>query len=102
TNWKEYLATAPPEAFGEFVERFEWSTGQPDAQQLPVALRARILALGFARDELEAEAVADGLFVHVTRVLSTAGLKRLTVEDRARLLAAPTLPAEDRAILGQL
>ena len=99
TNWKEYLATATPEEFREFVERFEWSTGQPDAQQLPLALRTRIHSFGFARDEFEAEAVADRLFVHVARLLSTAGVKRLTVEDRVRLLAAPTLPASDRDLV---
>ncbi len=102
TTWKGFLTGASPDEFGAFVDRFEWSTGQPDAAQLPAVLRVAIISLGFARDGVEAEAVADRLFVHVMRLLSTAGVKRLTVEERSRALAAPTLPASDRDILVQL
>jgi hypothetical protein len=100
--WKEYLATAKPTEFREFAERFEWATGQPNAEQQPVALRGRLLALEFARDESDAVAMAERLFMHVARMLAAAGLKRLTIEDRAQVLTAPTLPAQDRALLAQL
>ncbi len=101
-GWQGYLATVGLEEFKEFIERFEWSTGQPDAERLLVALRARVIALGFARDESEADALADRLFVFVTRLLTRAGPKRLTVEERARLLTAPTLLEADRALLAHL
>lgn len=101
-QWREFLATATPEVFKEFIEQFEWSIGQPDARQLTIALRHEILALGFARGDAEASAVADRLFVFVARMLGTAGLKRLTVEERTHQLAAPTLPEEERNQLAQL
>lgn len=100
--WKEFLTSAPAEEFRTFIDRLEWSTGQPDAVVLPVKLRGLLLSLGLAGTEGEAEALADRLFVHVMRLLSTPGIKRLTVEDRGRVLVAPTLPASDRYLLSQL
>ena len=102
TAWRTYLTTASVEDFRWFIDRFEWSTGQPDAEQLPIDLRGRVISLGFAQDEIEAQAVCDRLFVHVARLLGKAGIKRLTVEGRSHLLAQPTLPASDRGALGQL
>lgn len=102
TAWNEYLTAATPDRFREFIERFEWSTGNLDAIQLPVALRSRIIAVGLATDEVEAGAIADRLFVYVARLLSTAGLKRLTLKDRTEVAAAPALSAEDHKLLTQL
>jgi hypothetical protein len=100
--WKGFLGAVPTQEFRVFIERFEWSTGQPDAVEMPIAIRGTILSRGFARDGVEPEAIADRLFVHVMRLLSTTGVKRLTAEERSRVLAAPTLPASDRNVLVQL
>lgn len=100
--WVDFLRGASADQVRDFIDRFEWSTGQTDAAEMPVALRRTLLTLGFASDEADAEAVADRLFAHVMRLLSTAGTKRLTVEDRGLVLAAPTTPASDRAVLAEL
>ena len=101
-TWKSYIKNVKPEAFREFIDRLEWSTSQPDAMQLPVVVCSRILSLRFAAVEAEAQAIADRLFVYVARLLGTAGIKRLTVEDRDRVMVAPALPAADRELLAQL
>lgn len=100
--WKTYIEGITPEVFREFIDRFEWSTANPDATKLPLLLRSRILSLRAGADEIEAQAIVDRLFVHVARLLSTVGAKRLTVEDRTRLLNEPTLPAADRELLANL
>lgn len=102
TAWSGFLASATIDELRAFVDRFEWCTGRPEAWELPVALRGTILSLGLAQEVLEAEAVADRLFAHVMRLLATSGIKRLTVEERHRVLAAPTLPAADREVLARL
>ena len=101
-SWKEHLAATTPVEFRAFVERFEWSVGRPDAEELRSEITARVLALDFAREPPAAEAVADRLFVHVARLLATAGLKQLTAADRTPLLAAPPLPTADRALIALL
>ncbi len=101
-SWLDFLVTAPPEQMRTFIDRFEWSAGQPEAAEMPVVLRGTLLSLGYATDGVEAEATTDRLFVHVMRLLATSGIKRLAVEDRERVLAAPALSASDRRVLGQL
>jgi hypothetical protein len=100
--WIAYLRTASVEELRAYIDRFEWSTGQPNAEQLPSGLPSRVLSLGLATDEIEAGAVCDRMFVYVARLLTKAGSKRLTVEDQTSLLAQPTLPAADREVLKQL
>jgi hypothetical protein len=90
------------EDFQDFIERFEWSTDQPDAAQLPIDLLDKIIALGLARDEVDAKAVADRLFVHVCRLLGTSGTKRLTIEGRKLLLDQLALPVADRELMAHL
>lgn len=101
TAWTAYLAAATAVEFGGFVARFEWSTSQPAAAQLPTVLRSAVRAHGIA-DTTTADAVIDRLFVHVARLLSTPGMKRLAPADLGRLLAAPTLPDADRDRLAHL
>lgn len=102
TAWVEFLRSSPAEQFRNYIDRFEWSMGQTDAAEMPSTLRSTLLSHGFATDGAEAEAVSERLFVHIMRLLSTTGIKRLTVGDRDRVLAAPTLPASDRTILAEL
>jgi len=102
TGWQSFLTTASAKTFLEFILRFEWSMGQPSAEQLPMRIRADVVALGYAKDEIEAEAVVERMFVHVARLISESDLKRLTVEGRVRLLSAPTLPLSDRKALADL
>src|SRR5262249_39023625 len=66
TAWMGYLTTATTEVFKEYIDRFEWSTGRPDAKQLSNELPDLMMSLGFARDEVEAKAIFDRLFVYVT------------------------------------
>jgi len=100
--WRTYLRSTSAQEFQTYIERFEWSTGQLDGDQLPARIVEQAIASGFAKDQAESHAICNCLFMHITRLLAKPGIKRLTVLERSRLLAQPMLPDAERETLLQL
>jgi hypothetical protein len=73
------------------IRTFEWGTGSDDARPLAAALRQRLVDSGRAADLDGAQSLYERLFHHVFKLISSAGLKRLTPTDLAGVLALPTL-----------
>jgi hypothetical protein len=84
------------------IRTFEWGTGSEDAFSLATSLRQQLLDSGRATDPHHAQCLYERLFLHVFKLISRAGLKRLTPADLVGLLALPTLSDADRAILERL
>lgn len=102
TDWQAFLTTESTDGFRTFIEQFEWRTSRPSASDIVGHLHKKIESHGIASSQTEAQAVYERLFFYVSRLLSTAGIKRLTVEQRTAVLGQPTLPAEDRETLSVL
>jgi len=82
-----------------FIRVFEWGAGAPPAKEQRPRVKDMLVALRYADDALDAQALYERLFFHVFTVLTRRGEKRLDVAERDRQLALPTLTARDRARL---
>ena len=100
-GWKTFLAANPAGGFERLVRGFEFSTGRPDAGRMASVVRDKLVSLGVCL-ATDAPSLHDRLFVYVARLLTAAGLKRLTAADRTRVLAEPAFPTADRAMLDRL
>ncbi len=98
-TYQKYLRYSRGPEFLAFVLAFEWSTGQEEPADLCTTIQKSIVARGWAQSEEEAQGRYDALFVHVFRLLSTKGAKRLTTADRDTVLAQLALSDTDRKIL---
>jgi len=91
---RPYLAGATTRRRLPFVHS-DTSSGARDNRtlpQLPAEIRGQDHFARFSpATQSKPRPVAECLFVHVTRLLGTAGVKRLTVEDRTRLTRRPRL-----------
>ena len=100
---QEYVAAADPQTLlDEFIGRFEWATGLPDAPQLRNTIQSLLVSQSRAHQAGEAQLLADVLIVHVFHLLTRNGEKRLTVEDLERLLLERSITELDRRLLTHL
>lgn len=86
---RRVVEEASDEQWRAFLTSFEWSIGNDSLPVVDAAIRSDLIRLGSARDDGAAVAQHGTLFVYVIRLLSTAGEKRLSFADVARVLAAP-------------
>jgi hypothetical protein len=84
------------------IRTFEWGTGSDDVPSLAAGLRQQLIDSARAADLQQAQSLYERLFLHVFKLISRAGLKRLTPADLAELLALPTLSDADRAVLDRV
>lgn len=100
--WKGFVDSfvrGPAENAFELVQRIEWATSTTDHNQLPTRVADTLLRDSRARDRPEAEAIHARLFLHVFRLLSQEGLKRLTTQDlEAQLMPRPLQSSELLAV----
>ena len=73
----------------DLIRRFEWGTGSEDASSLATGLRQQLIDSGHASDLQTAQSLYERLFLHVFKLISRAGLKRLTPSELVGLLAPP-------------
>lgn len=100
--YQDWVRTCGPEELRAFVDAVEWSMGAPDADSLGPEIRALLTERGYAADDRAAEELYQRLFLHVFKLLSQRGTKRLTLETLAEQLAAPALAEDDRRLLSDL
>lgn len=74
----------------DFLTAFEWTTGNVAPDMLPAHIRSDLIARGFSADGEQAKEHHNRLFLHVIRLLSTPGEKRLETSEIASVLAAPS------------
>jgi hypothetical protein len=89
-------------ALSELIENFEWSLGAGDLAALEEQIKSALMNSGHAADPIVAQTILDRLIVFVFKLLSTAGIKRLTVGELSEQLTASPLAGPDQAILGAL
>jgi tetratricopeptide (TPR) repeat protein len=99
----QYIASTNPEALvEEFIKRFEWAIGLPDPSRLDTKITSLLLSQARAHIQEEAQQLADVLTVHVFKLLTQSGEKRLDSEGLERLLRERSLTEVDRRLLTRL
>lgn len=101
-TYRRFLARARAAEMLNLILAFEWSTGQPEPEDLRDSIKRRLLANTGATDARHAEAQYQALFVRVFHELARKGQKRLTIEARDSVLARPTICEADMKILRRL
>ena len=97
--FQDFVREASDEELSRFIQACEWSTGTTEALDLQPLLQQRLRTEYRVVDDRQAEELYARLFLSVFRLLSQPGRKVLTVEERERQLAMPTLSANDHAVL---
>lgn len=73
----------------QFLDSFEWSLSDAGPAEIQTVIRQELVSRGFSRDEKEAGEHHIRLFVHVIRLLTNPGEKRLTAAELPTILSAP-------------
>jgi hypothetical protein len=97
--FQDFVREASDEELSRFIQACEWSTGTTEALALQPLLQQRLRNEYRMVDDRQVEELYSRLFLSVFRLLSQQGRKVLTVEERERQLAMPTLNASDHAVL---
>lgn len=97
SQFRDFVGTASFEDFHDLIKRFEWSMGLPAPEPIGSEIRRLLIESGLA-DEASAFGVHERLFMHVFRLLSSKGLKRLQPCDLP-VAATASLSQRDRQVL---
>src|SRR5260370_1668877 len=97
--FQDFVREASDEELSRFIQACEWSTGTTEALDLQPLLQQRLQTEYHVVDDRHAEELYARFFLYAFRLLSQQGRKVLTVEERERQLAMPTLNASDHATL---
>ena len=96
----DFLSSADEQIFiDELIIPVEWAMGNEDAQEMQPLIEVKITELGYAKDLPDAKEIFNRLFVHVFRILSSPGDKRLNKEILLGIIERDTLVAADRELL---
>ena len=101
-DFQAFVARSNDAELADFIARFEWATGAPEPAVLQAEIRRKLVDGAYARNEEQAAQLHDRLLVHVFRLLSGPGLKRLTAAERDAQLTTDTLTPSDRRLLDHL
>ncbi|MEZ5943224.1 MAG: hypothetical protein R3C18_17665 [Planctomycetaceae bacterium] len=96
-TWKvfrEYINATAPEAFMELVQAFEWSTKLPTSEDLIVEIVHQVMTRLDVTREV-AEVVYARLFLHVMKVISNRGFKKLESSTLSSHVSLPDLRGAD-------
>lgn len=96
----DFLSSADEQIFiNELIIPVEWAMGSEDAQEMQPLIEAKIKELAYAKELSEAKEIFNRLFVHVFRIISSPGNKRLDKETLIGIIEKGTLVAADRELL---
>lgn len=98
-HYRDFLENASDDELVGFIRGFQWSPEAGEAGDLAARIRDSLLRGGFARDQREAQQQYLRLFLHVFKLLSQPGIKRLSVVGRAAQLALRSLGSADEELL---
>jgi hypothetical protein len=99
TSFLDFMQQADDEAIVDFVERFEWSYGTRDPDDMASHVRHQLRQLKHSFDNIHTDELYHRLFLFTLQLLTTAGEKRLTNELLLEQLAMPTLSGHDHQLL---
>lgn len=94
-SFQDFVKQTSDEELHRFIQACEWSTGTTEARALQPLIQQRLQDEYHVVDDRQAEELYARLFLYVFRLLSQQGRKILTVEEREKQLAMPTLSASD-------
>ena len=100
--FRTFVLQADDAAVLNLIRRFEWSTGIAEIPELRSNVLCALVARELAGDMKQAQEKYHRLFFHVITVLCQPGIKRLTPEDRSRILTLPPLSDADRESLTKI
>jgi len=96
----DFLSSADEQIFiNELIIPVEWAMGNEDAQEMQPLIEAKITELEYAKELPETKEIFNRLFVHVFRLLSLPGEKRLDRETILGIIKKDTLITADRELL---
>lgn len=108
TNWISFISSIDVNEFMRFINRFEWSTLNPNYDDIEPSVRVLIVQKGLASSPDEAERIYHRMFFKVFDLLSHSGMKRLTQEELQDLMTATSGEKESllffriRSVMDQL
>lgn len=96
-----FVGTGSERSFRNFVRRVEWFVSQTPTARVAERVQKKLVSQ-YGTEPTEAQTTYERLFLHVFKVLSEPGIKRLTTVDRERVLRSPYLNARDQLLLANL
>jgi len=97
----EFIKSTDDKDFNSFVSKVEWLAHQTPTNLADQRIQ-ETLVTKYKTPADQAQTIYSVLFLHVFKLLSRAGIKRLTTDARDSILAAPHVPEPDRALLANL
>src|ERR1041385_7844707 len=104
TVWKpfsKFIKNAEDEVFDSFIQKVEWLAHQT-ATALTDQKIKEILTDKYQVATDQAQGVYEALFLHVFKLLTQHGIKRLTTDGRDSILASPRIAPSDQALFAKL
>ncbi|MFF2018905.1 hypothetical protein [Paenibacillus sp. NPDC058177] len=101
SNWMMFLQHVDEQDFYDFIKRFTWSTSNTPFAQMEDKIKELLISRNIALSDHEANKVYERLFLHVFKLLSASGIKRLNKIDFA-VLAQRALYSEDEELLSKI
>jgi hypothetical protein len=99
THMTNFFQASSEAVILELVSVIEWATGGTTADNMQPRIEQQLLDLGLAADGLHATQLYERLFLHVFRLLSQRGEKRLTPDGLIEQKNLPVLEEADRQLL---
>ncbi len=96
-----FVKSTSQKSFYAFVRKVEWLPHQTPTELVAHEIQ-NILITQYRIDPQEARMLYALLFLHVFKLLSQSGIKRLSTADRDLILATPRVDDQDRALLANL
>ena len=103
-TWKpfaEFIKHGNSQRFDSFIRNIEWLAHQTGTASVGPKIQ-EILTSEYEVRPDQAQTVYSVLFLHVFKLLTQAGIKRLTIADRKSVLASPRVSSEDQALFANL
>lgn len=100
--WRDFIIKIDENQLHFFIRKVEWSTGNTPADDCSKKIKLELINRGYTTSQDEAEIIYQRLFLYIFKLLSTDGLKRLTINQLTTQINLPTLSQSDRTILERL
>lgn len=100
-RFASFVKSTSQKRFYAFVRKVEWLPHQTPTELVAQEIQ-NILITQYGTDPQEARMLYALLFLHVFKLLSQSGIKRLSTADRDLILATPRVDDQDRALLANL
>ena len=100
--YRSFISDIEDEKLTKLIRNFEWSMNSISADALGPAIERRLIEKNYATDEREAQERHGRLYIHVSRLLTHKGPKKLTKDALVEQLRQPSLTDEERIAIRNL